>query len=93
MRNYINALVQFPDLDKPVEVIFKVGTIDLEDDMHVFAYLNTEDEIELFKRNGHPEFQIIEYWKGPRPNQETFKFDPDDFDDWMQNTWKYSLEP
>ena len=93
MRNYINALVQFHDLDEPTEVIFKVGEVDLENDMHVFAHLKSEDEIETLKQNGHPQFEIIEYWKGIRPNPfPTPENTEDDWEDFFNSTGKYAPE-
>ncbi len=89
-RNYINAIIELTEGGSRTEVIFKVGDVDIDDDMHVFAYLKSEKEIESLE---HPEFKVIEHWKGQKPNQKSVEIDADDFDDWMQGVGKYAPEP
>lgn len=86
-RNYINAIIELKVDGSRIEVIFKVGDVDIDDDMHVFAYLKSEKEIESLE---HPDFKVIEYWKGQRPNQKSIEFDADDFDNWMRGSGKYA---
>ena len=79
-RNYINAIVEFHDDGIQTEVIFKVGEIDLEDDMHVFAYLKSEDEIEELIAKGNKEFKVLECWKGLRTEDKLVN--PSNLDEW-----------
>ncbi|MEM8999831.1 MAG: hypothetical protein AAGB24_06165 [Bacteroidota bacterium] len=89
-RNYINAIIELTEGGSRTEVIFKVGDVDIDDDVHVFAHLKSEKEIEFLE---HPNFKVIEFWKGKRLNQKRLEFDADDFDDWMRGIRKYSPEP
>ena len=77
-RNYINPIVQWHDDQTKQHVIFKVGKVDLEDDMHVFGYLKSEDDIEELAENGNEEFKVLEHWKGIRPEDRIAQpFKPD----------------
>lgn len=67
-RNYINAIVEFRNDGVQTEVIFKVGDVDFNDDMHVFGYLKTEKEMEDLSKKRNIEFKVLEYWKGKRRN-------------------------
>ena len=88
-RNYINAIVEFYDDGIQTEVIFKVGEIDLEDDMHVFAYLKSEDEIEELITKGNSEFKVLEYWKGIRKNDMPLKpSNPGEWNDFFSSITK-----
>ncbi|WP_136468939.1 hypothetical protein [Flagellimonas onchidii] len=83
-RNYINAIVEFYDDGIQTEVIFKVGEIDHEDDMHVFAYLKSEDEIEELVTRGNSEFKVLEYWRGVRKDVKPLKpYNPKEWDEFF----------
>ena len=85
-RNYINALVQFKDSEETTEVIFKVGKVDVDDDMHVFAYLKSEEEIGKLE---HPEFKILEHWKGIRLEDKPVNpSNPDEWDEFFSDAQK-----
>lgn len=88
-RNYINAIVEFYDDGTQTEVIFKVGEIDYEDDMHVFAYLKSEDEIEELVTRGSSEFKVLEYWKGIRKDDKPLKpYNPEEWDEFFSVVYK-----
>jgi hypothetical protein len=83
-RNYINAIVEFREDGIQTEVIFKVGNIDLDDDMHVFAYLKSEKQMEELAKNGNTEFKVLQYWKGCKPKTNPDEYwNPDEWDDFF----------
>ncbi|MAU70855.1 MAG: hypothetical protein CML04_02070 [Pseudozobellia sp.] len=83
-RNYINAIVEFHDDKTQTEVIFKVGKVDLEDDMHVFGYLHSEEDIEELTKEGNKEFRVLQYWTGKRINNNDCTINIDKKSDWFK---------
>ncbi len=100
MRNYFNAKVAYHDKpDEPIEIIIKVGDVDLDDDMYVDEYVSAEKDIEVLKNEGHPEFTLLDYWKTPGPNvdvQQEPLLEPartmiaKDIEDWMTDSGEYA---
>ena len=89
--NYINAIVQWHEDHIKQHVIFKVGKVNLEDDMHVFGYLKSEDDIEELAENGNQDFKVLEHWKGIRPEDRIAKpCDADELDAFFQDVKKSS---
>lgn len=98
LRNYFNAKVVYPDSPDPVEIIIKVGDVDVDDDMYVDEYVGEEKDLEKIKNDGHPEFTLIDYWKSPGPTvdlpQESI-LEPArtmiarDFENWMTDSGEY----
>lgn len=99
MRNYFNAKVAYHNNpNEPVEIIIKVGEVDLDDDMYVDEYVSAQKDLETIKNEGHPEFTLIDYWKNPAPTVDEVDkpiLEPartiiaNDIKDWMTDSGKY----
>ncbi len=100
MRDYFNAKVTYHNSpDEPLEIIIKVGDIDPIDDMYVDEYVSAREELEKIKKDGHPEFTLLDYWKNPAPTIDQIDepmLEPartmieKDIEDWMTSSGDYA---
>ena len=84
MRNYFNAIVKFRDDGTTSREIFKVGEEDVSEDMHVFDYLESENDIPDLLKNGRKDYEVLEMWRGIREeDRKPSPCDPDEFEAFM----------
>ncbi|SEB78227.1 hypothetical protein SAMN05192540_1529 [Maribacter dokdonensis] len=100
LRDYFNAKVAYHDSpDEPVEIIIKVGAVDSVDDMYVDEYVSARADLETIKKEGHPDFALIDYWKNPAPTVDIPQepvLEPartmiaNDIGDWLTSSGEYA---